>query len=324
MAAVVMAFSAALVAEPGLEPGGARQHLGAGGDRDHDVGQPRRGRAAGRRSRAPSGRRGSERPGGRRARTGSPSWRRCPRARRPRGAFALRDGRGLPGLRRPRASRRPTTRPPAMTPRIDPRRGAEGRRALGRFQHAEAAAGAGAQEHHPAAAPRGSRPPLGRPRDRRAGSEGGHERAPILVEEEAHDLRRGESVEPPAPRVPAFGEEPRPAAFSGPRAQRLRSSKGKGSSSDRRRVSRRPLRSSMCTTMSPQNSHRICRHGPQGAVSRLPSATTAIASKRSEPFRDRLEDRHPLGAQGEPVGRVLDVAAGHDLARSSCAGRRPP
>src|SRR5439155_18893436 len=35
-----------------------------------------------------------------------------------------------------------------------------------------------------------------------------------------------------------------------------------------------------------------------------------------DPFRDGLEDGHPLRAEGEAVGGVLDVAPGHDLARA--------
>src|ERR1700737_3062472 len=40
-------------------------------------------------------------------------------------------------------------------------------------------------------------------------------------------------------------------------------------------------------------------------------------------LRDGLEDRDPLGAQRQAVGRILDVAARHDLAVAR-AERRPP
>ena len=78
----------------------------------------------------------------------------------------------------------------------------------------------------------------------------------------------------------------------------------------------------MWTSTSPQYSQRICRQGPQGGVSRFESATTAIDVEVVEALGDRLEDGHPLGAHREAVGRVLDVAAGHDLARPRLE-RRP-
>ena len=62
--------------------------------------------------------------------------------------------------------------------------------------------------------------------------------------------------------------------------------------------------------MSPQNSQRICRHGPQGGVGERVSATTAMRVNARMPIRHRLEHRRALGAEGEAVGRVLDVAPG--------------
>ncbi len=44
----------------------------------------------------------------------------------------------------------------------------------------------------------------------------------------------------------------------------------------------------MCTSRSPQNSHRICRHGPHGAVMRFESAATTIASKPASPSESAL------------------------------------
>ena len=66
--------------------------------------------------------------------------------------------------------------------------------------------------------------------------------------------------------------------------------------------------------MSPQNSHRICRHAPQGGVSVSVSAATAMRRNRARAFGDRFEHRHALGAKGQAVGRVFDVAAGVDAA----------
>ena len=44
----------------------------------------------------------------------------------------------------------------------------------------------------------------------------------------------------------------------------------------------------MCTQMSPQNSHRIWRQAPQGAVGRGESATTAMASNSRRPSETAL------------------------------------
>ena len=64
-------------------------------------------------------------------------------------------------------------------------------------------------------------------------------------------------------------------------------SKGSGSSSDMRSCRAcGPAGRAMWTQMSPQNSQRICRQAPQGAVSRGESATTAIGVEaRAAPRR---------------------------------------
>ncbi len=68
------------------------------------------------------------------------------------------------------------------------------------------------------------------------------------------------------------------------------------------------------TSMSPQYSQRSWRHGPHGGVGLSVSATTAMRVKTRVPFGQRLDQRDALGAQRQPVGRVLDVAAGDDVA----------
>ena len=70
----------------------------------------------------------------------------------------------------------------------------------------------------------------------------------------------------------------------------------------------------MITSTSPQNSQMICRQAPHGGVGAAVSATTAMRRNERLPFRQRLEDRDAFGAHRQAVGRVLDVAAGDDLA----------
>ena len=66
--------------------------------------------------------------------------------------------------------------------------------------------------------------------------------------------------------------------------------------------------------MSPQYSHRSCRHGPQGGVGFSVSATTTMRVKTAWPSGERLDERDAFGAERQAVGRILDVAAGHDVA----------
>ena len=68
----------------------------------------------------------------------------------------------------------------------------------------------------------------------------------------------------------------------------------------------------MITSMSPQNSQMIWRHAPQGGVGDARVGDHGDARERSMPFGHRLEDRDALGANGQAVTGVLDVAAGDD------------
>lgn len=58
----------------------------------------------------------------------------------------------------------------------------------------------------------------------------------------------------------------------------------------------------------------ICRHAPQGGVGDSVSATTMICVNERCPSDNAFEDRHSLGADGQTVARILDVAAGDDAA----------
>ena len=80
----------------------------------------------------------------------------------------------------------------------------------------------------------------------------------------------------------------------------------------------------MCTQMSPQNSQRICRQAPQGAAGRGESATTAMASNSRSPSETALKTATRSAQMREPVGGVLDVAAGDDLARARAQGGARP
>ena len=75
--------------------------------------------------------------------------------------------------------------------------------------------------------------------------------------------------------------------------------------------------------MSPQYSHKSWRHDPHGGVGSSVSATTAIAREDVAPLRQRLVERHALRAHRQAVGRVLDVAAGDDLARVAVSSAAP-
>ncbi len=66
--------------------------------------------------------------------------------------------------------------------------------------------------------------------------------------------------------------------------------------------------------MSPANSQRIWRQGPHGGVGELRVSDDDDATELAVAFGQRLEDGHTLGADGQAVGGVLDVAAGDDLA----------
>ncbi len=73
-------------------------------------------------------------------------------------------------------------------------------------------------------------------------------------------------------------------------------------------ISTRPFRFAMITGMSPQNSQISWRQAPQGGVRASVSVTTD-------------ENGDALGANGEAVGCVLDVAAAKDSSRSGTKRR---
>ena len=51
------------------------------------------------------------------------------------------------------------------------------------------------------------------------------------------------------------------------------------------------------------------RHAPQGLQSLAAEVETAIADNVHAPRRDRVEDSHPLGADGQAERGIFDVAA---------------
>src|SRR5262249_47128077 len=200
----------------------------------------------------------------------------CPPPARARAARLL--GASLPAEDRRASSRHH---------RAQPRGGnAEGRRALGRLEHAHAAARSRAQEDDAAAGLERSGQSRCRPRDRPALAKRGGRRPPVLLDQQAHGLLGRHDVEPAAPGIATLGEQARPSARA--RAQRFRASKGWGSRSSRRIERVRPRRSDMWTQMLPQNSQRIWRQGPQGGVSRGESAITATASNLRMPSETAL------------------------------------
>ena len=67
--------------------------------------------------------------------------------------------------------------------------------------------------------------------------------------------------------------------------------------------------------MSPQYSQSSWRHGPQGGVGACGVGDDGDRREVALAFGERLEQRDALGADGEAVRRVLDVAAGEDRGR---------
>ena len=80
----------------------------------------------------------------------------------------------------------------------------------------------------------------------------------------------------------------------------------------------------MTTGMSPQYSQSSCRHGPHGGVGVGGVGDDGDHRELALAFGQRLEQRDALGADGQAVRRVLDVAAGEDAARPRSAARRRP
>ena len=70
------------------------------------------------------------------------------------------------------------------------------------------------------------------------------------------------------------------------------------------------------------NSASESRHWPQGVAGGVASVATTSAEV-GDARRDRLHQRRPLGADGQPVGPVLDVAAAEHAAVSRAERLRP-
>ena len=212
MAAVVIALSTALVAEPALSRVDPVRTSGPVGDRDHDVGEPRAGRGRGRRSRA-----------------------RCARPSRRAAASAPRTNGVTELTRRSRsAGRRVAARAPSRRPSSSrssaPFDGAEhralaaghdaadavgiaaeGGRALRRLEHSQPPAGARAQEA------RSARPDssafaarIAARGDRGALARGGRRWRAGPRRAAARPRARWAAVEPPAARVAALGGQAAP------------------------------------------------------------------------------------------------------------------
>ena len=197
-----------------------------------------------------------------------------------------------------------------------PRVGAEGRRALGRLEHAEPAAGAGAEEDDVGP------PPPARRANRRAARAIAARRAPCARRARAGPRRAAatttRSVGSASSRAlrglrcSVASRAQRPAAG---RSQAARV-EGEGQQlAQAQRSASGPSRVAMWTAMSPQYSHRICRQAPHGGVGRFePRDDRDRVEVRRGPRRPPSRRATRSAHIGQAVRGVLDVAAGDDLA----------
>ena len=133
--------------------------------------------------------------------------------------------------------------------------------------------------------------------DRAACAQGGLQGAAVLVQQERHRRLMGSTSRP---RLRGLRPSVRSAAqvFRGVTGPSI---EGQGQQlGEAHRPALRPPGRSMWTQMSPQNSHRICRQGPQGAASMRRVGHHRDRVEPPQALGDGLEDRHPLGAQVSP------------------------